>query len=303
MRPSRSVPARRNWPGYPHNEDEFARGDDSEYPARGKKITAPAHGTVACNAANAQFWVEGQGQDSEALVQACRDAELTVSADSVRLYLTQIGRVALLTAEQEGDLARRIEAGIYAAERLRRAQQRSEKLFPQLRRDLAWIVADGKRAKNHLLEANLRLVVSVAKRYTGSGMPLPDLIQEGNLGLIRAVEKFDYIRGYKFSTYATWWIRQAITRALADQARTIRIPAHLMEMINKLGRVQGDLRHHLGREPTPDELAPAEGPDPDSGAAAAAPRPRTGLAGTNPWRPGRLPPGRVHRTSPGGDRR
>jgi RNA polymerase primary sigma factor len=194
-------------------------------------------------------------EESEALRQARKDAELTASADSVRAYLKQIGKVALLNAEEEVELAKRIEAGLYAAERVRRAEDSTEKLSPQMRRDLRWIVRDGERAKNHLLEANLRLVVSLAKRYTGRGMAFLDLIQEGNLGLIRAVEKFDYTKGYKFSTYATWWIRQAITRAMADQARTIRIPVHMVEVINKLGRIQRELLQDLGREPTPEELA------------------------------------------------
>jgi RNA polymerase primary sigma factor len=193
-------------------------------------------------------------EESEALRQARKDAELTASADSVREYLKQIGKIALLNAEEEVELATRIEAGLYAAERVRRSDD-TEKLSPQLRRDLRWIVRDGERAKNHLLEANLRLVVSLAKRYTGRGMPFLDVIQEGNLGLIRAVEKFDYTKGYKFSTYATWWIRQAITRAMADQARTIRIPVHMVEVINKLGRIQRELLQDLGREPTPEELA------------------------------------------------
>jgi RNA polymerase primary sigma factor len=194
-------------------------------------------------------------EESEALRQARKDAEMTASADSVRAYLKQIGKVALLNAEEEVDLAKRIEAGLYAAERLRHADDTGEKLVLQVRRDLRWIVRDGERAKNHLLEANLRLVVSLAKRYTGRGMAFLDLIQEGNLGLIRAVEKFDYTKGYKFSTYATWWIRQAITRAMADQARTIRIPVHMVEVINKLGRIQRELLQDLGREPTPEELA------------------------------------------------
>jgi RNA polymerase primary sigma factor len=194
-------------------------------------------------------------EESEALRQARKDAEMTASADSVRAYLKQIGKVALLNAEEEVDLAKRIEAGLYGAERLRQAEETGEKMSTQMRRDLRWIVRDGERAKNHLLEANLRLVVSLAKRYTGRGMAFLDLIQEGNLGLIRAVEKFDYTKGYKFSTYATWWIRQAITRAMADQARTIRIPVHMVEVINKLGRIQRELLQDLGREPTPDELA------------------------------------------------
>ncbi|MGY1755118.1 RNA polymerase sigma factor [Blastococcus sp. SYSU D01042] len=194
-------------------------------------------------------------EESEALRQARKDAELTASADSVRAYLKQIGKVALLNAEEEVDLAKRIEAGLYGSERLRQVEDEGIKLSPQMRRDLNWIVRDGERAKNHLLEANLRLVVSLAKRYTGRGMAFLDLIQEGNLGLIRAVEKFDYTKGYKFSTYATWWIRQAITRAMADQARTIRIPVHMVEVINKLGRIQRELLQDLGREPTPEELA------------------------------------------------
>ncbi|GAA0541017.1 RNA polymerase sigma factor SigA [Saccharopolyspora subtropica] len=194
-------------------------------------------------------------EESEALRQARKDAELTASADSVRAYLKQIGKVALLNAEEEVELAKRIEAGLYGAERLRQIEESGEEVPTQLRRDLRWIVRDGERAKNHLLEANLRLVVSLAKRYTGRGMAFLDLIQEGNLGLIRAVEKFDYTKGYKFSTYATWWIRQAITRAMADQARTIRIPVHMVEVINKLGRIQRELLQDLGREPTPEELA------------------------------------------------
>ncbi len=194
-------------------------------------------------------------EESEALRQARKDAELTTSADPVRAYLKQIGKIALLNAEEEVELAKRIEAGLYAAERVHRAEDVTDKLSAQLRRDLCRIVRDGERAKNHLLEANLRLVVSLAKRYTGRGMPFLDLIQEGNLGLIRVVEKFDYTKGFKFSTYATWWIRQAITRAMADQARTIRIPVHMVEVINKLARVQRQMLQDLGREPTPEELA------------------------------------------------
>ena len=193
--------------------------------------------------------------ESAALRQARRDAALTASADSVRAYLKQIGKVALLNAEQEVSLAKRIEAGLYANYRLKQIKDSGERLSPMNRRDLREIDRDGRKAKNHLLEANLRLVVSLAKRYTGRGMAFLDLIQEGNLGLIRAVEKFDYSKGYKFSTYATWWIRQAITRAMADQARTIRIPVHMVEVINKLGRIQRELLQDLGREPTPEELA------------------------------------------------
>ncbi|GAA2371401.1 hypothetical protein Cme02nite_44290 [Catellatospora methionotrophica] len=198
---------------------------------------------------------EWDAEESEALKQARKDAELTASADSVRAYLKQIGKVPLLNAEQEVELAKRIEAGLYAAERLRQAEEEGLSLTRDMQRDLLWVSRDGERAKNHLLEANLRLVVSLAKRYTGRGMAFLDLIQEGNLGLIRAVEKFDYTKGYKFSTYATWWIRQAITRAMADQARTIRIPVHMVEVINKLGRIQRELLQDLGREPTPEELA------------------------------------------------
>ncbi|WP_405437963.1 RNA polymerase sigma factor [Streptomyces avidinii] len=173
------------------------------------------------------------------------------TADPVKDYLKQIGKVPLLNAEQEVELAKRIEAGLFAEDKL----ANSDKLAPKLKRELEIIAEDGRRAKNHLLEANLRLVVSLAKRYTGRGMLFLDLIQEGNLGLIRAVEKFDYTKGYKFSTYATWWIRQAITRAMADQARTIRIPVHMVEVINKLARVQRQMLQDLGREPTPEELA------------------------------------------------
>ena len=173
------------------------------------------------------------------------------TADPVKDYLKQIGKVALLNAELEVELAKRIEAGLFAEEKL----ATDKKLTREAERDLKWVVKDGQRAKSHLLEANLRLVVSLAKRYTGRGMQFLDLIQEGNLGLIRAVEKFDYTKGYKFSTYATWWIRQAITRAMADQARTIRIPVHMVEVINKLARVQRQLLQDLGREPTPEELA------------------------------------------------
>ena len=173
------------------------------------------------------------------------------TADPVKDYLKQIGKVPLLNAEMEVELAKRIEAGLFSEEKLGKGGKISAKMLDELE----WISEDGKRAKNHLLEANLRLVVSLAKRYTGRGMLFLDLIQEGNLGLIRAVEKFDYTKGYKFSTYATWWIRQAITRAMADQARTIRIPVHMVEVINKLARVQRQMLQDLGREPTPEELA------------------------------------------------
>ncbi|GAB0102750.1 hypothetical protein JMUB6875_17200 [Nocardia sp. JMUB6875] len=193
--------------------------------------------------------------ESPALRRARKEADLAVTGDSTRAYLKQIGRVPLLSAAEEVDLAVRIEVGLYAAEKLRLASESPPDLDAMSRRDLAWIVLDGVRARDHLLEANLRLVVSIAKRYTGRGMAFLDLIQEGNLGLVRAVEKFDYSKGFKFSTYATWWIRQAISRAMADQSRTIRIPVHMVEIINKLGRVQRELFQRLGREATADELA------------------------------------------------
>ncbi|MCD4558054.1 RNA polymerase sigma factor [Schaalia sp. lx-100] len=195
-------------------------------------------------------FVVSDSDDTDEPVQQVTVAGAT--ADPVKDYLKQIGKVSLLNAEQEVDLARRIEAGLYAEYRLKNF---SDEMSSKERRELHFLAQDGQQAKNHLLEANLRLVVSLAKRYTGRGMQFLDLIQEGNLGLIRAVEKFDYTKGYKFSTYATWWIRQAITRAMADQARTIRIPVHMVEVINKLARVQRQMLQDLGREPTPEELA------------------------------------------------
>lgn len=195
-------------------------------------------------------FVYSDADDDDAPVQQVMSAGAT--ADPVKDYLKQIGKVALLNAEQEVDLALRIEAGLFAEEKI---SADDGSMDPKYKRELEFIIHDGKRAKNHLLEANLRLVVSLAKRYTGRGMLFLDLIQEGNLGLIRAVEKFDYTKGFKFSTYATWWIRQAITRAMADQARTIRIPVHMVEVINKLARVQRQMLQDLGREPTPEELA------------------------------------------------
>jgi RNA polymerase primary sigma factor len=201
---------------------------------------------------------EGEGEeifvfgDDDEDLPAAQVAVAGATADPVKDYLKQIGKVPLLNAEKEVELAKRIEAGLFAEEKLTKhggSMQDGE------RNDLEWIAEDGRRARDHLLEANLRLVVSLAKRYTGRGMLFLDLIQEGNLGLIRAVEKFDYTKGYKFSTYATWWIRQAITRAMADQARTIRIPVHMVEVINKLARAQRQMLQDLGREPTPDELA------------------------------------------------
>ncbi|MEU3948193.1 RNA polymerase sigma factor [Streptomyces sp. NPDC029526] len=197
---------------------------------------------------NAGFVLSDEDEDDAPAQQV---AAAGATADPVKDYLKQIGKVPLLNAEQEVELAKRIEAGLFAEDKL----ANSDKLAPKLKRELEIIAEDGRRAKNHLLEANLRLVVSLAKRYTGRGMLFLDLIQEGNLGLIRAVEKFDYTKGYKFSTYATWWIRQAITRAMADQARTIRIPVHMVEVINKLARVQRQMLQDLGREPTPEELA------------------------------------------------
>ncbi|MFE3994108.1 RNA polymerase sigma factor [Streptomyces goshikiensis] len=213
----------------------------------------------APGAAKAEGEEEEEGGESKGFVisddeddaPAQQVAVAGATADPVKDYLKQIGKVPLLNAEQEVELAKRIEAGLFAEDKL----ANSDKLAPKLKRELEIIAEDGRRAKNHLLEANLRLVVSLAKRYTGRGMLFLDLIQEGNLGLIRAVEKFDYTKGYKFSTYATWWIRQAITRAMADQARTIRIPVHMVEVINKLARVQRQMLQDLGREPTPEELA------------------------------------------------
>ncbi|WP_326560216.1 RNA polymerase sigma factor SigB [Micromonospora sp. NBC_01796] len=190
---------------------------------------------------------------TDTLVDLDATDERGVSADLVRAYLNGIGRTKLLTAVQEVDLAKRIEAGLYAEEKL------TGDLPAALRRDLTTVADQGRLAKNHLLEANLRLVVSIAKRYTGRGMAFLDLIQEGNLGLIRAVEKFDYTKGYKFSTYATWWIRQAITRAMADQARTIRIPVHMVEQVNRMVRARRDLATTLGREPSVAEVAVALG--------------------------------------------
>ncbi len=209
---------------------------------------APAEGKAPGEGGDDEIFVFGDDDDD---LPAAQVAVAGATADPVKDYLKQIGKVPLLNAEQEVELAKRIEAGLFAEEKL----AESDRMNPDQRIDLEWIAEDGRRAKNHLLEANLRLVVSLAKRYTGRGMLFLDLIQEGNLGLIRAVEKFDYTKGYKFSTYATWWIRQAITRAMADQARTIRIPVHMVEVINKLARVQRQMLQDLGREPTPEELA------------------------------------------------
>jgi RNA polymerase primary sigma factor len=228
-------------------------GTDADAPADASEGTTDEDAEPATAATKPEDEDTGftysDADDDDAPAQQVVTAGAT--ADPVKDYLKQIGKVALLNAEQEVELAKRIEAGLFAEEKLAGATN----LEPKLRRELEWIAQDGRRAKNHLLEANLRLVVSLAKRYTGRGMLFLDLIQEGNLGLIRAVEKFDYTKGYKFSTYATWWIRQAITRAMADQARTIRIPVHMVEVINKLARVQRQMLQDLGREPTPEELA------------------------------------------------
>jgi RNA polymerase primary sigma factor len=240
-----------------------AGADDGHEDAEGGAGAIAADGTAEPGAEGApgqEARAGGEDGDDEAFVYGDDDEDLPAAqvavagatSDPVKDYLKQIGKVPLLNAEQEVELAKRIEAGLFAEEKL--AEGRGA-LRPEVRLDLEWIADDGRRAKNHLLEANLRLVVSLAKRYTGRGMLFLDLIQEGNLGLIRAVEKFDYTKGYKFSTYATWWIRQAITRAMADQARTIRIPVHMVEVINKLARVQRQMLQDLGREPTPEELA------------------------------------------------
>ena len=224
--------------------------DDSEEAASVTGVVAQA-ADAATTAEDSEDEAFVYGDDDEDL-PAAQVAVAGATSDPVKDYLKQIGKVPLLNAEQEVELAKRIEAGLFAEEKL---ADNAGTLRPETRLDLEWIADDGRRAKNHLLEANLRLVVSLAKRYTGRGMLFLDLIQEGNLGLIRAVEKFDYTKGYKFSTYATWWIRQAITRAMADQARTIRIPVHMVEVINKLARVQRQMLQDLGREPTPEELA------------------------------------------------
>ncbi|WP_431784837.1 RNA polymerase sigma factor [Streptomyces chumphonensis] len=232
--------------------DELLEGDEEnvEEPTakRGKGGPEDAAAEPKEGESGEGFVLSDEDEDDAPAQQV---AAAGATADPVKDYLKQIGKVPLLNAEQEVELAKRIEAGLFAEDKL----ANSDKLAPKLKRELEIIAEDGRRAKNHLLEANLRLVVSLAKRYTGRGMLFLDLIQEGNLGLIRAVEKFDYTKGYKFSTYATWWIRQAITRAMADQARTIRIPVHMVEVINKLARVQRQMLQDLGREPTPEELA------------------------------------------------
>ncbi|MCV7532619.1 RNA polymerase sigma factor, partial [Micrococcus luteus] len=232
------------------SDDEDANGSDAP-----ERPTMDAEAVTGTKAATGQKVAQSKGafvmDDSEDDAPVQQVVVAGATADPVKDYLKQIGKVALLNAEQEVDLAMRIEAGLYAEHVV---QHEASDDYRE-RRDIQLIIADGRKAKNHLLEANLRLVVSLAKRYTGRGMLFLDLIQEGNLGLIRAVEKFDYTKGFKFSTYATWWIRQAITRAMADQARTIRIPVHMVEVINKLARVQRQMLQDLGREPTPEELA------------------------------------------------
>jgi RNA polymerase primary sigma factor len=240
--------------------DEADEADEAERGRPGVAAGAGAQGGAVAGPLVVKLPADGPGEDEEILVFGDDDDDLPAAqvavagatADPVKDYLKQIGKVPLLNAEQEVELAKRIEAGLFAEEKL--AEGRLS-LAADARIDLEWIAEDGTRAKDHLLEANLRLVVSLAKRYTGRGMLFLDLIQEGNLGLIRAVEKFDYTKGYKFSTYATWWIRQAITRAMADQARTIRIPVHMVEVINKLARVQRQMLQDLGREATSEELA------------------------------------------------
>ncbi|MFC5181664.1 RNA polymerase sigma factor [Actinomadura harenae] len=234
------------------DDSELETTDQAEQDGDDEEERAPAAaakpGAAPVKTEEESFTLGDDDEDAPAQQIAAAGA----TADPVKDYLKQIGKVPLLNAEQEVELAKRIEAGLFAEERL---ATEAGTLSEEDQEDLEWIAEDGRRAKNHLLEANLRLVVSLAKRYTGRGMLFLDLIQEGNLGLIRAVEKFDYTKGYKFSTYATWWIRQAITRAMADQARTIRIPVHMVEVINKLARVQRQMLQDLGREPTPEELA------------------------------------------------
>ena len=231
-------------------DDDLETTDADEEPEEDEATVAKKEEKKAAEAvaAKGSGFVLTASDDDDAPAQ--RVVTPGATADPVKDYLKQIGKVSLLNAQQEVDLAKRIEAGLYAEHKL----AENPDMDKDLKKALRWVIHDGKRAKNHLLEANLRLVVSLAKRYTGRGMLFLDLIQEGNLGLIRAVEKFDYSKGFKFSTYATWWIRQAITRAMADQARTIRIPVHMVEVINKLARVQRQMLQDLGREPTPEEL-------------------------------------------------
>ncbi|MGK5558233.1 RNA polymerase sigma factor [Actinomadura kijaniata] len=219
--------------------------------ATAKKAAVKAAPEPAADEEDADEAFELSDADAADTEIADLDDTSTAMGDSVHTYLKAIGRRQLLTAEQEVDLAKRIEAGLYAEYKL----ENEPDLSHEMRMDLEWVAADGRRAKSHMLEANLRLVVSVAKKYSDRGLSLLDVVQEGNLGLIRAVEKFDYSKGYKFSTYAMWWIRQAIQRGFADSARTIRLPVHVLEMLSKLSRVERDMHQRLGREPTPEELA------------------------------------------------
>ncbi|WP_433501330.1 RNA polymerase sigma factor [Sphaerimonospora sp. CA-214678] len=246
--------------------DDDAAADDTVTSVKAAKTTRTRRTRkTAATASAAPGTPENAHRAPEPAAEAASDTEETevvdlddtssVMGDSVHTYLKSIGRRTLLTAAQEVELAKRIEAGLYAEYKLEAALENGEKLPPGVREDLEWIIEDGRRAKDHMLEANLRLVVSVAKKYTDRGMSLLDVVQEGNLGLIRAVEKFDYAKGYKFSTYAMWWIRQAIQRGFADSARTIRLPVHVLEMLSKLSRVERDMHQRLGREPTPEELA------------------------------------------------
>jgi RNA polymerase primary sigma factor len=231
---------------------------------RARKAAAKKAEPAPAVSPNAEDDDEDEDDDTPKPVVAEEDKPLTLDEpppgiDLVKAYLREIGRVALLTAVEEVDLAKRIEAGLFAVEKMRQNADEGLKLTPTLKKDLTWVIRDGEKAKRHLLEANLRLVVSLAKRYQGRGLDLLDLVQEGNLGLVRAVEKFDYAKGYKFSTYATWWIRQALQRALADQGRTIRVPVHMAELITKVTRVRRELTQTLGRDPSPEEIgAPLE---------------------------------------------
>jgi RNA polymerase primary sigma factor len=230
-----------------------SRTSDRKAESDKPKAAAPIADVIELDGldAEAEASALAAGAMTELAAEADLDDQTSVMGDSVHTYLKSIGRTSLLTAEQEVDLAKRIEAGLYAEHKL----ETEAKLSQALRRDLEDVAEDGRSAKSHMLEANLRLVVSVAKKYSDRGLSLLDVVQEGNLGLIRAVEKFDYSKGYKFSTYAMWWIRQAIQRGFADSARTIRLPVHVLEMLSKLSRVERDMHQRLGREPTPEELA------------------------------------------------
>ena len=261
--PAKKAPVKRGTKAAASDDDEGGPDDDAEAAAVEESKGDDSKNDTTDDSDDEKEASSAEVLPSGALVLSLVDDEDEVpvyssaitgaTADPVKDYLKQIGKVALLNAAEEVELAMRIEAGLFAEDKL--ADMTPAELKSQLGRELSWVAKDGQRAKSHLLGANLRLVVSLAKRYTGRGMQFLDLIQEGNLGLIRAVEKFDYTKGFKFSTYATWWIRQAITRAMADQARTIRIPVHMVEVINKLARVQRQMLQDLGREPTPEELS------------------------------------------------